>query len=147
MEPGLAHELGVERRHEEVPLLQDDGPVLEFGQDLDPVPDPLDPGRPDEDPPHAVVDPAHVEVRLERLHLTPVGVPSHRDVHQAEQRFTTFDLRGYLQATDRLLLTAGIENFGDRLYREHLDPIAGNLIGYPFYRPGTNFYFASQFTY
>lgn len=61
--------------------------------------------------------------------------------------FTTFDIRGYWQATERLLLTAGVENVGDKLYREHLDPIAGNLIGYPFYRPGTNFYFTSQFTY
>jgi iron complex outermembrane recepter protein len=61
--------------------------------------------------------------------------------------FTVFDVRGYWQATDRLLLTAGVENFGDRLYREHLDPVAGNLIGFPFYRPGTNFYFTSQFTY
>ena len=31
MEPGLTHELGVERRHEEVPLLQDDGPVHPLG--------------------------------------------------------------------------------------------------------------------
>jgi outer membrane receptor protein involved in Fe transport len=61
--------------------------------------------------------------------------------------FTVFDVRGFWQATDRLLLTAGVENFGDRLYREHLDPVAGNLIGFPFYRPGTNFYFTSQFTY
>lgn len=61
--------------------------------------------------------------------------------------FTTFDLRGYWQVSDRLLVTAGVENIGDRLYREHLDPIAGNMIGFPYYRPGTNFYFTSQFTY
>ena len=47
-----------------------------------------------------------------------------------------------------VLLTAGVENFGDKLYREHLDPISGNLIGVgPLFRPGTNFYFASQLTY
>ncbi|HEY2783830.1 MAG TPA: TonB-dependent receptor [Fimbriiglobus sp.] len=63
--------------------------------------------------------------------------------------FTTFDVRGFWQASDRLLLTAGVENIGDRLYREHLDPIAGNNvnINMPFYRPGTNFYFTSQFSY
>jgi iron complex outermembrane receptor protein len=61
--------------------------------------------------------------------------------------FTTFDIRGYWQVNDRLLLTGGVENIGNRNYREHLDPISGNLIGYPFFRPGTNFFFGSQLTY
>jgi outer membrane receptor protein involved in Fe transport len=62
--------------------------------------------------------------------------------------FTVFDVRSYWQVKDWWLLTAGVENFGDKLYREHLDPISGNVLGVdPLFRPGTNFYFASQMTY
>ena len=62
--------------------------------------------------------------------------------------FTTFTIRTYWQATDRLLLTAGVENLGNLYYREHLDPISGTILGVnPLYRPGTNFYFGSQLTY
>ena len=62
--------------------------------------------------------------------------------------FTTFTIRTYWQATERFLLTAGVENLGDLFYREHLDPISGNILGVgPMYRPGTNFYFGSQLSY
>lgn len=62
--------------------------------------------------------------------------------------FTTFTIRTYWQATDRLLLTAGVENLGNLYYREHLDPISGTILGVnPLFRPGTNFYFGSQLTY
>ena len=62
--------------------------------------------------------------------------------------FTIFDVRTYWQVNDSWLVSAGVENFGDRLYRAHLDPISGNLLGVgPLFRPGTNFYFASQLTY
>jgi outer membrane receptor protein involved in Fe transport len=62
--------------------------------------------------------------------------------------FTTFNIRSYWQASERVLLTAGVENLGNRWYREHLDPISGNIIGVgALYRPGTNFYFGTQFTY
>ena len=62
--------------------------------------------------------------------------------------FTVFDIRSYWQVNDKLLLAAGVENFGDKLYREHLDPISGNILGVdPLFRAGTNFYFASQLTY
>jgi outer membrane receptor protein involved in Fe transport len=62
--------------------------------------------------------------------------------------FTIFDIRSYWQVTDRMLVTAGVENLNDKLYREHLDPISGNILGVdPLYRPGTNFYFATQLTY
>ncbi|HEY3789865.1 MAG TPA: TonB-dependent receptor, partial [Urbifossiella sp.] len=62
--------------------------------------------------------------------------------------FTTFNIRGYWAATERLLLTAGVENLGNKNYREHLDPISGNIVGVnPMYRPGTNFYFGSQLSY
>ena len=62
--------------------------------------------------------------------------------------FTTFTIRSYWQATERLLLTAGVENLGNKFYREHLDPISGNILGvFPLNRPGTNFYFGSQLSY
>jgi iron complex outermembrane receptor protein len=62
--------------------------------------------------------------------------------------FTVFNVRGFWQATDNLLVTAGVENFGDLKYREHLDPISGNLLNAgPLLRPGTNFFFNTQFTY
>ena len=62
--------------------------------------------------------------------------------------FTVFTVRTYWQATDRLLLTAGVENFGDKLYRFHLDPISGNILNVdPLFRPGTNFYFGTQYTF
>jgi outer membrane receptor protein involved in Fe transport len=62
--------------------------------------------------------------------------------------FTTFNIRTYWQATNRLLLTAGVENLGNLYYREHLDPVSGTILGVnPLYRPGTNFYFGSQLSY
>ena len=62
--------------------------------------------------------------------------------------FTVFDIRSYWQVNDKLLLSAGVENVGDKNYRAHLDPISGNILGVdPLFRLGTNFYFASQLTY
>jgi outer membrane receptor protein involved in Fe transport len=57
--------------------------------------------------------------------------------------FTVFDLRGYWQATPNLLLISGVETLGDKLYREHLDPLFGNVL----FRPGANFYFTVQVSY
>ena len=71
-----------------------------------------------------------------------------RVTERLRDRFTVVDLRSYWQVNDKWLLSAGVENVGDRAYREHLDPISGNLLGVdPLFRPGANFYFASQFTY
>jgi outer membrane receptor protein involved in Fe transport len=62
--------------------------------------------------------------------------------------FTVLDLRTYWQINDHWLVTAGVENFNNKQYREHLDPISGNLLGVdPLFRAGTNFYFASQLSY
>lgn len=62
--------------------------------------------------------------------------------------FTVVDIRTFYQVTDNWLVTFGVENVGDRFYREHLDFISGNLLGVgPLWRPGTNFYFGSQLTY
>ena len=56
------------------------------------------------------------------------------------------------------LLTAGVENFGDKNYREHLDlrtgtfpltnPVTGQVeVGPGLLQPGVNFYFGAQLTY
>jgi len=68
--------------------------------------------------------------------------------------FTTFDLRAFWQVTDRFLVSGGVENFGDKLYREHLDPISANLLQQQtgravpvLFRPGANFFFRSELRY
>jgi iron complex outermembrane receptor protein len=66
----------------------------------------------------------------------------------ATPAFTTFNARGFWQATDRLLLSTGVENFTNKNYREHLDPISGNLLGVgQLLRPGRSFFFNAQLTY
>ena len=35
--------------------------------------------------------------------------------------FTIFNMRGYWRPTERFTLYSGVENLGDRFYREHLD--------------------------
>lgn len=57
--------------------------------------------------------------------------------------FATVDLRTYRNFNDRCLLTAGVENMGDRYYREHLDYRSGLGV----YRPGVNFYTGLEFNY
>lgn len=73
--------------------------------------------------------------------------------------FTTYNIRGFWQVNEGWLLTAGVENIGDLLYREHLDPVASTVLFNrlpntaispavaPLYRPGVNFFFTSQLTY
>ena len=62
--------------------------------------------------------------------------------------FTVFNIRGFVKVTDNLLVSAGVDNLGDRTYREHLDPISGNTLGSgALLRPGTNFFFNTQLTY
>jgi len=59
--------------------------------------------------------------------------------------FTVWDVRSYWQATERLLLLAGVENFGDRTYREHLD--FRSQSGIQMFQPGANFYCGGELTY
>lgn len=62
--------------------------------------------------------------------------------------FTVWNLRGFWQASERMLVSAGVENFGNLNYREHLDPISGNNLGVgSLFRPGTNFFFNTQYSY
>jgi outer membrane receptor protein involved in Fe transport len=57
--------------------------------------------------------------------------------------FVIWNLRGYWRACEDFTLFAGVENFTDRFYREHLDYRPGRSV----YRPGVNFYFLSQVVY
>jgi iron complex outermembrane receptor protein len=59
--------------------------------------------------------------------------------------FTVWDLRGLWQVTDRLLCVAGVENFTDRTFREHLDFRSPN--GIQVFQPGVSFYFGSELRY
>jgi outer membrane receptor protein involved in Fe transport len=60
--------------------------------------------------------------------------------------FSVWDVRGQWRATDRFLLTAGIENLGDVNYREHLDfrSLSG---GISVFQPGRNVYVGGELVY
>jgi iron complex outermembrane receptor protein len=53
--------------------------------------------------------------------------------------FTTYDLRGYWQALERLRVIAGLENLFDKNYLEHLNVHVPAVL-----EPGLNFYVATQ---
>ena len=57
--------------------------------------------------------------------------------------FTVWNARGYMRALENLTLFAGVENFTDRFYREHLDYRSGRGV----FRAGVNFYFLTEFIY
>jgi outer membrane receptor protein involved in Fe transport len=69
--------------------------------------------------------------------------------------FTIFDVRGYWQVTKNFLLVSGVENFGDKQYRQHLDPRSGpanpgdlaNPTNPILLQPGVNFYITAQLSY
>jgi outer membrane receptor protein involved in Fe transport len=57
--------------------------------------------------------------------------------------FTTWDIRSFWQVEKNLLLVAGVENFTDKHYREHLDLRTGTGV----FQPGVNFYFGFEVNY
>ena len=57
--------------------------------------------------------------------------------------FNTWDVRWFRYVTPNYLLTAGVENFANRFYREHLDFRVGRGV----YQPGRTFFFGSELTY
>jgi len=59
--------------------------------------------------------------------------------------FTVFNIRSYWQVRDNLLLTAGIDNVGNRNYQEAFDLRDGVFGGV--YQPGFNFYIGFRWTY
>jgi outer membrane receptor protein involved in Fe transport len=60
--------------------------------------------------------------------------------------FTVWDVRGYWRATPHLLTMAGIENFTDKNYREHLNFTSQNGT-IQVYQPGVNLYAAAELSY
>lgn len=62
---------------------------------------------------------------------------------QATPGFTIWNLRGFWRPYDDFTVIAGVENFGDRYYREHLDYRSGLGV----YQPGANFYMSTELTY
>jgi len=80
-----------------------------------------------------------------------VRVANHQDrvatslVELPTPGFTIVDLRAYWRPRQHVLLVAGVENLGDRNYREHLDFHAPS--GMAVYQPGVNFYFGSELSY
>ncbi len=54
--------------------------------------------------------------------------------------FTTYNLRGFWQATERLTLVGGVENLTNKFYREHLDLRTGRGV----FQPGITFYTGAQ---
>ncbi|MCA9122316.1 MAG: TonB-dependent receptor [Planctomycetaceae bacterium] len=57
--------------------------------------------------------------------------------------FTIWNLRGFWRPYDDFTIIAGVENFGNRYYREHLDYRSGLGV----YQPGSNFYCSTELTY
>mgnify|MGYP001158308913 CR=1 FL=1 len=57
--------------------------------------------------------------------------------------FSTWDVRAFRYVTPNYLITAGVENFANRFYREHLDFRPGRGV----YQPGRTFFFGSELTY
>jgi outer membrane receptor protein involved in Fe transport len=60
--------------------------------------------------------------------------------------FTVWDARGYWRAADHVMLLAGVENFTDRDYREHLDFRSQSGI-LQVHQPGVTFYSGAEVTY
>ncbi|MAT68244.1 MAG: TonB-dependent receptor [Planctomycetaceae bacterium] len=59
--------------------------------------------------------------------------------------FTVWDARAYWGPREGVLLTAGVENFTDKTYREHLDFRSAD--GFQVLRPGVTFYFGGELNY
>ena len=57
--------------------------------------------------------------------------------------FTIWDVRAYWRVRPNMLLIGGVENLGDKFYREHLDSLAGRGV----FQPGASYYIGSEITY
>ena len=75
----------MERGDEDILPLRRDDPLPHPAYNLDPGPDVLEERRPDEHPGERPVEPFDVEVRLERVNLTPEAVSLDERVHEPEQ--------------------------------------------------------------
>ena len=61
--------------------------------------------------------------------------------------FTIWDVRGYWQVREHLLLVGGIENFTDKQYREYLDFRSQDANALAIAQPGINFYLGTELAY
>ena len=61
--------------------------------------------------------------------------------------FTTWDLQTFVRPSESWQLVAGVENFTDKQYREHLDFRSRNPAALSSFRPGVNFYFGTELKY
>ncbi len=57
--------------------------------------------------------------------------------------FATLNIRGHWNVTDNWLISGGVENALDKLYREHLDLRTGTGV----FQPGINAYLSTEITY
>jgi outer membrane receptor protein involved in Fe transport len=80
---------------------------------------------------------AHVVDNQDRVAVSLLETPT--------PGFTVWDIRGYWQPSDALLIVAGVENFTNKNYREHFDYRARN--GIQMFQPGVNFYFGTELIY
>jgi iron complex outermembrane receptor protein len=64
-------------------------------------------------------------------------------LEQQTPGFQTWDVRGYWQYNEQVLITAGIENVFDKFYREHLDLRTGLGV----FQPGRNAYVGLEVRY
>ncbi len=69
-------------------------------------------------------------------------------LEQPTPGFAVWDVRGTWQATPKILLVSGVENFTNKQFQEHLDyrpqPGAGN---FRVLQPGASFYFGTEVNY
>jgi outer membrane receptor protein involved in Fe transport len=61
--------------------------------------------------------------------------------------FTTYDLRSFWRPRRNLILVAGVENFTDKNYREHLDYNPANPLALGTLQPGINGYLGAEWIY
>jgi iron complex outermembrane receptor protein len=61
--------------------------------------------------------------------------------------FTTYDLRTFWRPQQSLMMVAGVENFSNKQYLEHLDFHSDNPLGFSTFQPGANMYVGGELTY
>ncbi len=95
----------------------------------------------------------------ERLAATRWGVEVYARVVDSQARvatsllesptpgFTVWDLRGFIRPSEHLQISAGVENFTDKQYFEHLDYRTQNPLALSTFRPGIGFYLGSELSY
>ena len=76
-------------------------------------------------------------------HCGQPGPRRPQPVRETTPGFTVWNLRGYWDVRENVLVWAGVENFTGKFYREHLDYRSSRGV----FRPGINFYVGSEGVY